>query len=163
MKTKYLLPGRFRVLGWILVAIFAPLGIWYLFFGESFPLQWEITIPWPFEENNSLQGPGDNLRHLNIIDEILALGAIAGFFIVGFTKQLVEDERVALLRLEALQWGIYANYLIMAICIVFIHDSYFLTVMIYNIFTPLLIFVARFYWLLYVNPAIEAKRERSLV
>ena len=163
MKTKYLLPSRLRNLGWILIVICVPLGVWYLVSEETFPFQWVINIPWPFEGKNSILATKDGVLYLGIVDEILALGAIAGFFVVGFTKQLIEDERIALLRLEALQWGIYTNYLLLALGLIFVHGFSFITVITYNMFTPLLIFIARFYWLLLVTPAIEAKKERTLI
>jgi hypothetical protein len=97
------------------------------------------------------------------LDEIFYLGLITGLVIVGFSKLRVEDERIAAIRFEALQWGIYANCLALVVTIVFVYDIRFLFVMIYNMFTPLLILLARFYWLLRLKPAIEAKRERSLL
>ncbi|TDE16742.1 hypothetical protein [Dyadobacter psychrotolerans] len=163
MKTKYLLPSRLRILGWILVLICTPLGVWYLAAENSFPFHLVINIPWPFEGNNEMLPIKDGLLYLSIVDEVLALGALFGFFVVGFTKQLIEDERIALLRLEALQWGIYANYLLLALSVIFVHGPSFITVITYNMFTPLIIFVLRFYWLLFISPAMEAKRERSLV
>ena len=152
------------MLGWILIVICTLPGVWYLFSGESFPFHLSIEIPWPFTYENGLLDPQiiEGVISLDIIDEIIALGAIAGFFLVGFTKQLIEDERIAQLSLEALQWGFYASYLLLTLCVIFIHGSLFFMVIVYNMFTPLVIFVIRFYWLLYIRPVIEEKKERSL-
>lgn len=53
------------------------------------------------------------------------------------------------LRLEALQWSVYANYIVLLIAIATVFDVNFLNVMIYNMFTMLLVFIARFRWLIY--------------
>jgi hypothetical protein len=170
MKTKYLLPNSWRPVGILLTLISVPLTLGVLIFGDQFPLvldsiptPFRFEIPdWSYPENIFLKNE-DGTVSLQIIDELLGLGVIVGLFIVGFSKLKIEDERVAQIRLESLQWGIYANFIIMTLCILFIYGSWFFTVMIYNIFTPLLIFVARFYWLLMVKPAIEANGERNMI
>jgi hypothetical protein len=65
------------------------------------------------------------------------------------------------MRLESLQWAIYGNTLILVLCIAFIHGFLFLDVMIYNMFTPLLIFVLRFHWLLVWKEVRELKRQEG--
>jgi hypothetical protein len=170
MKTKYLLPNSWRPVGIALTLISVPLALCVLIFGEQFPLlSNEISTPFRFEipewsyADNIFSKNEDGTVSLEIIDELLGLGIISGLFIVGFSRLKVEDERIAQIRLESLQWGIYANYLILALCILLVYGGHFFSVMIYNIFTPLLIFVARFYWLLLVKPTIEANRERDLI
>ncbi|REA61288.1 hypothetical protein DSL64_12635 [Dyadobacter luteus] len=168
MKTRYLLPGSWRPYGIVLTLTSVLVSICWLISGEDFPLAQINTysyfdIPdWQFSDNIFSTGKGGTVV-LNITDEILGIGIICGLFITGFSKLKIEDERIALIRLESLQWGIYVNFTVMVVCIIFVYDTWFLLVMIYNMFTPLFIFVARFYWLLYVSPAIEAKKERSLV
>ncbi len=74
---------------------------------------------------------------------------IAGLLLVAFSKEKVEDEMISRLRLESLQWGIYANYLILAVAMLTIYDIAFVDVMICNMFTVLLVFIGRFRWLLH--------------
>ncbi|MCE7043451.1 hypothetical protein [Dyadobacter sp. CY312] len=170
MKTKYLLPNSWRPFGIALTLITVPLTLCILIFGDQFPFVLD-SIPTPFRfeipdwsySENIFSRSEDGTISLQIIDELLGFGMITGLFIVGFAKLKIEDERIAQIRLESLQWGIYANFIIMALCILFVYGSWFFTVMIYNIFTPLLIFVARFYWLLFINQSIEDKSEKSLV
>jgi hypothetical protein len=164
MKTKYLLPYSWKVFGWVLVAVCVPFGILMLIPDSEFPFTLDISVPWPASESSGLLDPEviNGYLVLNIIDELLSVGCIAGLFIVGFSRQLIEDERIAQLRLEALQWGVYANYLVLTIGILMIHGSGFFVVLIYNVFTPLLIFVLRFYWLLFMKPALEARKEGNL-
>ncbi|GAB2797676.1 hypothetical protein GCM10027275_49000 [Rhabdobacter roseus] len=169
MKTKNLLPHAWKPFGWVLLVVCISLGLWLLIDDSTFPFHAEVTIPWPFIDQKSevdriidFINYKDGTITLELIDEILSLSVLAGLFIVGFARLKVEDERAAQLRLESLQWAIYGNTLVLVLCILFVHGLGFINVMIYNMFTPLLIFVLRFHWLLQVQPALEAKRERSL-
>ncbi|WP_221390447.1 hypothetical protein [Dyadobacter sp. NIV53] len=165
MKTKNLLSNAWRPFGWVLIIIVILMHLWGVFMGEQYPLNFGIEIPLPFnfggfdlsENHFIIQGK----LHLQAL-EIISLLMIAGLMIVGFSRLKIEDERVAQIRLESLQWGIYANYLILALCILLVYGGAFFMIMTYAMFTPLLIFLLRFYWLLLIAPAIEANRERNL-
>lgn len=156
MKTKNLFPNRWKPIGWLLLILCIPPGVWYLVDEESFPGKVEVSIPWPYGDEKSdienIVSGIDNRDHtitLDMVDEILALGVLLGLMVVGFARLKVEDERTAKLRLESLQWALYGNTAVLALCILFIHGIGFLTIMNFNMFTPLLIFVARFHWLVY--------------
>lgn len=170
MKTKNLLPNRWKPVGWVLLALCIPVGIWEMVTDTDFPLSLEVTIPWPFGtktlETDSIldftQHNKDGSITLQLIDEIVSLMVLAGLLIVGFARVKSEDERTAQMRLEALQWAIYGNTLVLALCITFVYGMSFLNVMIYNMFTPLLIFVLRFHWLLYQETR-EINRNESRI
>ncbi len=157
MKTKNLLPHAWRLYGCVLLLICLPLSLWYLLGGENDFLHTKIAplLEVSFEDKSSLPfliergNSGDSGWTENFLDEILSIGVIVGLIIVGFSKLKVEDEYIAVIRLEALQWGVYANYMVLVCCIIFVYFTDFLSVMMYNMFTPLLIFVLRFYWLLW--------------
>jgi len=165
MKTKNLLPNSWRPFGWVLVIVVILLQVWGILFGEQYPLNFGIEIPLPYNFGGFDSGQKFFIirgkLHLQAL-EIISLLMITGLMIVGFSRLKIEDERVAQIRLESLQWGIYANYLTLALCILLVYGGAFLAVMIYSMFMPLVIFLLRFYWLLLVAPAIEAKRERNL-
>lgn len=167
MKTKYLLPNSWRPYGLVLTLFSVPLVFWWIIAGDQFPFL-QIPTPWKYQYRdwNMFQTVftqnEDGSVSLQIVDEILGLLLITGLFILGFSRRKVEDERIAQIRLESLQWGIYANYLVLFLCICLVYEMSFFYIMIYNMFTPLVIFVIRFYWLLYIKPVIEEKRERSL-
>jgi uncharacterized membrane protein YiaA len=165
MKTKYLLPHRFQIVGWFLFLTGLFFFIWGAYRGEDeIPFGWQISVPWPFEDSNSLfsNTVRDGRIYLDIADELVDLAIIIGLLMAAFSCQKIEDERIAQIRLEALQWGFYANYVMLILSIILIYGSAFLLVLAYNMFTPLIIFVLRFYWLLLIRPVIEAKRERRL-
>lgn len=169
MKTKYLLSYRWRPFGWILVVGTLLLYFWQLKMGEEYSFDLFVTIPVPFDwakgklelwngltiENKSV--------NVQLFSTVLILAMIAGLLMVGFSKVKIEDERTAQIRLESLQWGIYVNYFVLAVCTLLFYWTSYLSVMTYSMFTPLIIFIIRFYWLLYLKPMVEAKKERRLV
>lgn len=170
MKTKNLLPNRWKLFGWILIASCLPIVTWQWFTDADFPLNLEITVPWPFGAENSensrisdLLPNEDGTMTLQLLDELTCLALLAGLVIAGFAKVKNEDERTAQMRLEALQWAIYGNTLILTLCITFVYGMSFLSVMMYNMFTPLLIFVLRFHWLLYKESKVAGASEGKIM
>ncbi len=137
MFTKNLLPHSWRFYGWATFVLF--FTFWTSLQAYSYFFVPEFTIAFSSED----------VWYANMLDEFIAIVILSSLIIIGFSKEKVEDELVSLIRLEALQWGIYANYFILALCILFINGFDFLQVMIYNMFTPLFIFILRFYWLLH--------------
>ena len=171
MKTKNLLPNRWKPMGWVLLMLCIPVGMWEIITDTDFPLSLEVTVPWPFgAEGQGTNSIVDFTQHnkngtitLQLIDEIICLAVLAGLLIVGFARVKNEDERTAQMRLGALQWAIYGNTLVLALCITFVYGLAFLDVMIYNMFTPLLIFVLRFHWLLFKEAREVRRNEGTLL
>lgn len=150
MKTKLLFPYRFKRIGWILLVSSAILGILYLFFDyelnfldlQVFAIYseeiFEDTVRFGFDRNN-------------ITDEISAILFIIGAIFVAFSKEKQEDEFIAKTRLESLVWATYVNYIILIFCFLFFYSLGFLYVMIFNMFTILIFFIIRFYYILYMS------------
>jgi hypothetical protein len=70
---------------------------------------------------------------------------------VGFSKEKNEDEFIANLRLSSLLWAVLVNYGLLLLAFVFVYGFPFLNVMVYNMFTVLIIFIARFNYILHRN------------
>jgi len=135
MQAKWLFPHRYRLIGWVLFVPSLLLGVASVH--GLFSLDFLIVKGAIFQGTN------------NLTNELAGLGVIVVLLLIAFSKERVEDEMISRLRLDALQWSIYANYLILAIAILTIYDGAFLNVMIYNMFTVLLVFIGRFRWLLH--------------
>jgi len=146
MKTGFLFPHRYRLIGWVVFVPSLVLGLAYMYadFGFEF-----LTVFVP--EKSEVRGWKIDGWPINLTDELAALGIVAGLLMVGFSKEKTEDEMVSRLRLDALQWSVYVNYGILAVAILLVHGSEFLQVMTYNLFTVLLVFVVRFRWLVFRN------------
>lgn len=148
MKTKILFPNQFKRIGWIILIPSVILGILYVFgvcefefldnakmfalYSDDFP----GGLVFKFEKNN-------------ISDEILGILCIVGAILIAFSKEKHEDEYIAKIRMESLVWATYINYAILIFCMLFFYGIGFLYVMIFNMFTILLFFIIRFYYLIY--------------
>jgi nitrate reductase gamma subunit len=81
---------------------------------------------------------------------VILMLIVIGLLLVAFSKEKIEDERIAQLRLDSLQWSIYLNYVILIMCILFIRDWHlFIGVAAHYMFTPLVFFIIRFRWVVY--------------
>ena len=152
MKTKLLFPNRFKLIGWILLVPATVLGIMFLFF--HFELGFlRVNAFAIFSGSNFMGGsPGIlEFTHNNFTDEVAAVLFIIGAVFVAFSREKQEDEFIAKTRLESLVWATYANYAILIFCFLFFFDEGFLWVMIINMFTILIFFIIRFYFILYMS------------
>ncbi len=142
MKSRFLLPHRWRLAGII---------IFLLGFGFFIADQWLNVDIFTWHnlrsfESQTLTGPSINE---NFADEIKMLLILFGLLMIAFSKERVEDEYIAQQRLDSLQWAIYVNYAIFAVCVLAVYGADFFMVTIYNVFTPLIIFIVRFRWMMY--------------
>ena len=168
MKTKNLLPNRWKPIGWVFLALCVFWIMWAVGTDSAVLSGLALTLPWPYNaQGGELSTFFDGVRYnddgsvtLEVMDELLSLGVILGLTIVGFARVKNEDERTAQMRLEALQWAVYGNTLALILSVLFVHGLQFVDVMLFNMFTPLLIFVLRFHWLLY-KEAREVNRNES--
>ena len=150
MKTKLLFPHRFKRIGWIMLIPSAILGIVYLIFG--FEINFLDLKVFAIYSDEIF---GDTVRfgfdRNNYTDEISSILFIIGAIFVAFSKEKYEDEFIAKTRLESLVWATYVNYIILIICFLFFYSSGFLYVMIFNMFTIIIFFIIRFYFILYMS------------
>jgi hypothetical protein len=151
MVTSFLLPTRCKLFGALLSIPALIAGLMIIveqldgdFLPVSIPpfLQHFIWYDQPL--NNDAQP-----TNLYFGDELICLSLLTGLLILAFCRERDEDERIRLLRLAAFQWAMVVNAILLACFIVFTHGMPFLTVMVFNMFTPLLLFVGRFYYTLY--------------
>jgi hypothetical protein len=139
MKQLPLFPHSWRRIGYIILPVFLAIGIAYLFF--------DYNIPW-LQYHHNKENVFDFSQN-NFTDELASLGMIISLLLISFSKEKTEDEMIQFIRLESLHWAVYANYLVMAICIIFVYGGAFFYVMIWNMFTILIIFIVRFKYLMY--------------
>lgn len=136
MKSKYLLPHVYKKIGWFISVPLFVIGV------LLFPLELFDGARWLTWLDKF---PGE------YTDEIIAAGLIIGMLLVAFSKEKIEDEYINKVRLESLQISVLINYLLLIICILVVYDVEFLSVMTYNMFTILLLFIIRFNFIIYRN------------
>jgi hypothetical protein len=148
MISKFLLPTRFKLLGWFLFLPSFILGLLSILFFD-FELKGKMFAL----VNDNLLGdnPKIGLIKTDIFPTIIGTLVLIGALLIGFSKEKNEDEYISSLRLNALSWAVIINYVVVIFCFLFVYGLSFLSVMMYNLFTVLLIFIIRFNFLLYVN------------
>jgi hypothetical protein len=143
MKTKYLLPNRYKKMGWF---VFVPAVVFGLI---SWFYEWEPSLldvqVWGYTEN-AFEGRMQTWN--NILNEICGVLIILSGLMVAFSKEKEEDELISMIRLESLVWATYWNYAILILGFVLVYDMAFLTVMVFNMFTILVLFIIKFNWTL---------------
>jgi hypothetical protein len=150
MKNQLLLPNRFKKWGWALLLPAIILGT--ISFTNSYEwLPLNITIPTLINEELMEPTRYFSLTYTNITNTLIGLLFIAGALLVSFSKEKNEDEFIQSLRLSSLSWAVLVNYLLLALAFLFIYGMAFLQVMIYNMFTTLIIYIVRFNYVLYRN------------
>jgi hypothetical protein len=82
-------------------------------------------------------------------NDINILLVVFGLLLIAFAKEKLEDEHISQLRLDSLQWAVYANYGIFILCVILFNGVGFLEIVVYNIITPLIFFIIRFRWKIY--------------
>ncbi|MFD2550689.1 hypothetical protein ACFSQP_02555 [Bizionia sediminis] len=149
MKTNYLLPHKYKPLGWILLILGTIFGItvYVLGFDSDVLTIKVLNIYNGSDFFNKTDVGWFILQDNSILDELAALLIIFGGLLVGFTKEKIEDEFIYKLRSESLVWAIVVNYAILAFTVLFVYDMLFFDVLIFNMFTPLFIFIIRFNFL----------------
>lgn len=149
MKPYLLFPSGFKIIGFILLVPGSILA--YLFLFQNQVLSFLSTGP-----NTGFDGLGGN----NLTDESAITFIIIGLLFIAFSRLKNEQGAVHKLRLKALYWAVMVNCLWITLFWIgeFLNDvsnihwvnfnMSWITV-IYNLFALLLIFIARFYYLLH--------------
>jgi hypothetical protein len=147
MESKMLLPHRFSRIGWFLAVPFLIWAIGFLVAEKTFALDaLELTFG-SGDKTSSNENFFFNLKSNNFTDELVAIGLMAGLILIAFSKEKIEDEWVAKLRLDALLWGVFINALLLFVAFIVLYNNAFWCFMNINLFTPLLIFIIRFNYL----------------
>lgn len=155
MSKQLLLPNRFKKIGWIILipATIAGVILAYNEFGSA----------WLWANVFSIANDGtlEHYRYFsfaktNITNTVIGALFIIGAMLVSFSKEKNEDEYISELRLSSLLWAVCVSYLLLLIAFLLVYGTPFLDVMVYNMFTILIIFITRFNYLMYKNAKTAA-------
>lgn len=148
MKLIYLLPYSFKKVGWLLFLA----SVILLVLGMMLNLDSSYFTFRVFSVYSSkLFGPSDWFA---IHPEEVAYTVVSCLFITGalfimFSKEKVEDEFIMSIRMNALMWAVLIHFTLLLILFITVYGINFGYVVIYNIYTLLVIFILRYYYLLY--------------
>ena len=137
MENIYLLPNRYHLIGWILVIIFLPLGLWHLFGNFEFSFL-EVEIPW------GEQGEFFLPKKENFSNELFALGTLFGLVFISLARLKEEDEFTKMVRLKSWHFAMLLYTFSLIIAIVFFYDVDFIVALAFCIYLPFVFFYIRF-------------------
>ncbi len=160
METKFLLPNAFKRIGWMLVILMFVPGLIFMFDTLEFKfLDFRVFAIY----DSMFPGPGVvfGMTRNNISDEIVGILFLLGAVFVAFSREKQEDEFIARIRLDSLVWAVYVNYAILLFCFLFFYGFGFMTVMILNMFSVLIFFIARFYFILFKTKNFNQNEEQA--
>jgi len=139
MKTQLLLPHSFKAIGLVLLIPALVLGV----FVWHFDLELEFLTIENFRIGEGFFSEKESKE--NFTNEIAGISLILSLIFIGFSKLKTEDEYLMKLRLDSLKLGILVNYALLTLAFLFAYDFDFLHVIVYNLYTPLIIYIIMFH------------------
>jgi hypothetical protein len=103
-------------------------------------LDWKV--PWANVAKTPF-GHGGGLKD-NFTNELAMIWLLVSLIFTAFSKTKEEDEYVQKIRHDSLLWSLYVNYGLLLIAILSFYEFGFFNVMLFNMYTPLIIFIIRF-------------------
>ena len=155
MLTRYLFPHRYKRLGWVLATVSLVLGILEMHDVLHLPhlLAW---LPSPIGEPDYVAGLHRSARDNH---DLYAVVFIVGALLAACSREQHEDEYIGRIRLDLLMWALYAYSALLVLAFLLVSGTSFFTVMMYAMFSPLLLFLVRFHVALY-SSSVAAAHEK---
>ena len=144
MKQNYLLPHRFKIIGFIMLVPFL-LGSLYCLFFDGVD---QLSCP-------SFAVASQGLGHVEwftvytgggILDEISMIGLIISFMFICFSMEKNEDEMIKSVRMQSLVWSLVVSSLILIFGILFFYEFAFLYFTFIYVFLIYVIFIVKFHY-----------------
>lgn len=148
MKKTLLLPHGFRRIGWIILIPTLLLGI--LMFIDDFngvPTFFCPDVPMNVYDRGYILCHSETTT--SVLNNIALIGIVLGSLFVACSRERVEDELIGHIRLDALLLALYVNIGVIIVAALAVYDIEFLNVMVYNLCSLPLLFLAIFRWKLW--------------
>lgn len=144
MKKDYLLPRRFKTLGWVVLLPTLFLGAVAIFSGTG--TEGLAEIIGKAIGQGRLASTADSVRRIGNdiepwLNNVLIIGIIGGSMLVTCSRERVEDEMIGRIRLNALLLSLYVNFAVVIVAALCVYGIDFLDVLVYNLFTLPLLFL----------------------
>lgn len=128
MKTKYLLPPVFKKIGWWASIPFVV--FWACTLLKIVPDEWQFL-------------------YSEFFMNLFIIGFVVTLCFIAFSQERDEDEYIARIRYESLIWATIFNYVILVVASLSIYGLDFFVFMGVNMYTILILFIAKFNIALY--------------
>ena len=148
MNTNYLLPHKYRIIGWFLFIAGLILGV-LSFFENVVDDTITISVLSILHKELMKNNPRELFAIITtgVLSEIIALVIIIGGLFIALSKEKIEDEFTSKLRTDSFVWAMIVNYVVLLLATLFIYNMTFFTVLVFNMFTPLIFFIIRYHFL----------------
>ncbi|MGC4231427.1 MAG: hypothetical protein QM594_00305 [Niabella sp.] len=154
MYKQPLLSSKFRLIGLLAAAIsiiiylingvYNARTFWYI----KFPV---ITYEEPFGEKAYF-----TFSKVPVYDTVIGVLFLIGLMFIAFSKIKQEDEYSYAVRLNSWLWAIWVNCILLVFSFFFFYGLSFFAIVVCNLYSLLIIFILRFYYLLYKNSKLKA-------
>ena len=148
---QHLLPHHLKKIGWLLLIPAFIAGAYYMFWGQEVSSNFKMNVFGLFGKGFNIgqeATPNWRFSEIELLPNLAGIIFLIGGLLVMFSKEKKEDEFINQLRLSSLQFAVLINYLLLLICFLLIHGFSFLDVMVYNMFTVIILYIIRFQYLL---------------
>lgn len=142
MKNSYLFPSYFKKIGWFMFPFVFLFSIYDLYIKQG--LNWDVKIWALVTDSRWFAGSVQDIS-----DEIAFTGMTISLLFIAFAKRKDEDEYISKIRLDSLVWAVIVNYIILTVATWLVYGFSYLDVMLYNMFTILILFIIKFQITLY--------------
>lgn len=146
MKDLACFPYRWKFLA---LALLVASIVLFVVNNNGYEIPW-LTYP--------LHDRAGDLMNNNLTDEVWLSGLLGSLLLLCFCRERTEDEYVRELRLHCWQWAILVNYSLFLLAVWTVYGLFhFLGVILYNVLTPLIIYLLLFYTRLHLLPRLSQK------
>lgn len=142
MKNSYLFPAYFKKIGWYMFPFLLLFSIYVLYIKDG--AGWNVSLQSLVTDSQWFR-----CEVQDISDEIAFTGMAVSLLFIAFAKRKNEDEYISRIRLESLIWAVIVNYLILTVATWLVYGFAYFSVMMYNMFTVLILFIIKFELTLY--------------
>ena len=146
-----LLPQVYKKIGWFLLFPAFIAGLYLLIWGTTNTYNPRIKTYGYFGSVFASGKPVIRFDYIELIPNLFSILFLVVGILVMFSKEKKEDEYINQIRLNALQYAVFVNYILLFLCMISIHSFEFLNVLFYNLFTIIIIYILRFHFLIYKN------------
>ncbi len=148
MNFRFLLPHKLRFVG-VFLLISGLVAAYLRFWLGIKPAS--LTVPVFSVYSTFLETKTFHIITNNISEEIVALLLLIGLLLLNFSKEKSEDELVSSFRYKALFYSVLINSLFLILCTLFIYGFAFVSILMFNMFSQLMIYQIIFRFLIYRN------------
>src|ERR1700744_3564735 len=137
MLNQLLLPHRFKTIGWVILVPSVIVGV----IASTITIEptWLNANVFAIVSSDFFESTQwFHVVHGNLLTTIVGVLCIIGAMMVAFSKEKIEDEFIAKLRLSSLLWAVWVNYALLLLAFLFVYGMAFFTVMVYNMFIVLI-------------------------